>query len=72
MLKELEDCGEEVGKNCRLGGLSVEKAIGQEFFTRSGELMRFEAMSSSVNSSLEDVSLPFPVKEVIQQVRSGA
>ncbi|MDG7057357.1 MAG: ankyrin repeat domain-containing protein [Wolbachia endosymbiont of Penenirmus auritus] len=47
MLKKLEDCGEEIGKNCRLGGLSVKEAIGQEYFTRSGGLMRSEAMSPS-------------------------
>ncbi|MDG7052684.1 MAG: ankyrin repeat domain-containing protein [Wolbachia endosymbiont of Alcedoecus sp.] len=45
MLKKLEDCGEEIGKNCRLGGLPVQEAIGQEYFTRSGGLMRSEAMS---------------------------
>ncbi|WCR59297.1 MAG: Phosphocholine transferase AnkX [Wolbachia endosymbiont of Ctenocephalides felis wCfeF] len=72
MLKELEDCGEEVGKNCRLGGLSVKEAIERGYFIRSGELMRFEAMSSSVNSSLDNVSLPFSVKESIQKVWSGA
>lgn len=47
MLKKLEDCGEEIGKNCRLGGLSVKEAIGQEYFTRSGGLMCSEAMGQS-------------------------
>ncbi|MDG7055577.1 MAG: ankyrin repeat domain-containing protein [Wolbachia endosymbiont of Menacanthus eurysternus] len=45
MLKKLEDCGEEIGQNCRWGGLPVKEAIGREYFTRSGGLMRFEAMS---------------------------
>ncbi|NUX01188.1 hypothetical protein GO685_01445 [Wolbachia endosymbiont of Madathamugadia hiepei] len=47
MLKKLEDCGEEVGKNCRLGRLSVKEAIERKCFTRSGGLVRSEAMSPS-------------------------
>ncbi|MGL9758417.1 MAG: ankyrin repeat domain-containing protein [Wolbachia sp.] len=47
MLKKLEDQKEEIGKNCLLGGLSVNQAIEQGFFDRSGKLMRSEAMSQS-------------------------
>ncbi|MCM1002679.1 hypothetical protein DM84_05720, partial [Wolbachia pipientis] len=47
MLKKLEDCGEEIGKNCRLRELSVKEAIGQEYFIRSRGLIRSEAMSPS-------------------------
>ncbi len=52
LLKQLKGCKEEIGKNCLLGELSVNEAIEQGFFDRSGKLRQpSETMSSSVNSS---------------------
>ncbi|WP_341816496.1 ankyrin repeat domain-containing protein [Wolbachia endosymbiont (group A) of Agelastica alni] len=42
-----KNCNEKIGENCLLGGLSVNEAIEQGFFVRSGKLMRSEAMSQS-------------------------
>lgn len=47
LLKQLKDCKEEIGKNCLFGELSVNQAIKQGYFVRSGKLMRSEAMSQS-------------------------
>ncbi|WP_264329746.1 MULTISPECIES: ankyrin repeat domain-containing protein [unclassified Wolbachia] len=47
LLKQLKDCKEKIGENCLLGELSVNQAIEQGFFVRSGKLMRSETMSQS-------------------------
>lgn len=69
---------EEIGKSCLLGGITVNEAIEQRFFVRFGKLMRSETISPSkevskktkaadvVNSSLDNPSVSFPVKENIQ------
>ncbi|NSM57054.1 hypothetical protein HET73_07155 [Wolbachia endosymbiont of Atemnus politus] len=45
--KRLKSYNEEIGKNCRFGGLLVKEAVEQGFFTRSGKLICSEEMSSS-------------------------
>ncbi|MGL9718556.1 MAG: ankyrin repeat domain-containing protein [Wolbachia sp.] len=45
--EKLRNCEEEIGKNRRLGGLSVNQAIGQGFFGRPGKLIRSETISPS-------------------------
>ncbi|WP_265029689.1 ankyrin repeat domain-containing protein [Wolbachia endosymbiont (group A) of Philonthus cognatus] len=51
--KKLKNCKEEIGKNCSLGGLPVNKAIEQGFFTKYGELCQ----------SSERISLPKKIVE---------
>ncbi|QOD38034.1 ankyrin repeat domain-containing protein [Candidatus Wolbachia massiliensis] len=55
--EKLKSCDEEIGKNCRFGGLSVKEAIEQRFFTRSGKLMRSEEMN--------------PFKKVLEKVEAA-
>ncbi|MGL9717885.1 MAG: ankyrin repeat domain-containing protein, partial [Wolbachia sp.] len=67
--KKLKDCNEEIGKNCLLGGLSVNQAIEQGSFTKHGELMRSEAMRPSKEvpeTAVDNVS----TTKVQQEVRS--
>ncbi|MGL9717912.1 MAG: hypothetical protein ACR5K9_04395 [Wolbachia sp.] len=81
LLERLKDCKEEVGKNCLFGGVPVIQAIEKGGFTRSGKLMRSEAVSPSkkvlkgVKAAVEglnpgDISsssnIFFPIKESIQ------
>lgn len=47
ILEKFKNCKEKLGKNCLLGGLSVNEAIEQGFFDRSGKSMRSEAVSQS-------------------------
>ncbi|WP_341823983.1 ankyrin repeat domain-containing protein [Wolbachia endosymbiont (group A) of Udea olivalis] len=68
LLESLKNCEEELGRNCLLGGLSVNKAIEQRYFFRSGKLCQ-PSETLSVNSSLGDVSLSSPIQESIQKVR---
>ncbi|MDX5596878.1 MAG: ankyrin repeat domain-containing protein [Wolbachia endosymbiont of Andrena labialis] len=68
LLESLKHCKEELGRNCLLGGLSVNKAIEQGYFFRSGKLSQ-PSETLSVNSSLGDVSLSSPIQESIQKVR---
>lgn len=68
LLESLKNCKEELGRNCLLGGLSVNKAIEQGYFFRSGKLSQ-PSETLSVNSSLGDVSLSSPIQEIIQKVR---
>lgn len=52
-LKKLEELKEEIGINCTLGGISVNKAIEQGFFVRSGNLLlSSEVMSQSIPGSV--------------------
>ncbi len=68
LLESLKHCKEELGRNCLLGGLSVNNAIEQGYFFRSGKLCQ-PSETLSVNSSLGDISLSSPIQESIQQVR---
>ncbi|WP_341812360.1 ankyrin repeat domain-containing protein [Wolbachia endosymbiont (group A) of Conops quadrifasciatus] len=68
LLESLKHCKEEPGRNCLLGGLSVNKAIEQGYFFRSGKLSK-PSETLSVNSSLGDISLSSPIQESIQKVR---
>ncbi|QOD37980.1 ankyrin repeat domain-containing protein [Candidatus Wolbachia massiliensis] len=45
--ERLKNYNEEIGKNCSLGWLSVNKAIEQGYFERSGHFQRSETMSPS-------------------------
>ncbi|MBA8769936.1 hypothetical protein HCR16_02065 [Wolbachia pipientis] len=70
LLEKLKNYKEELGKNCLLGGLSVNKAIKQGYFFRSGEFFQSsEMIRLSVKSSLDEISLSSPIQESIQQVR---
>ncbi|OAM00605.1 MAG: hypothetical protein TV42_01580 [Wolbachia endosymbiont of Dactylopius coccus] len=70
LLERLKNCEEEIGKNCLLGGSSVNEAIKQGFFTTRFGKLRQSSETISVNSSLSDIS---PPEEVIQksQVRES-
>ncbi|WP_341818436.1 ankyrin repeat domain-containing protein [Wolbachia endosymbiont (group B) of Ennomos erosarius] len=69
LLKQLKDCKEEIGKNCLLGGLSVNEAIEQGFFDRSGKLRQpSETMSSSVQQSHGyELKAAQPIKQQLLQ-----
>ncbi|MFP3025920.1 MAG: hypothetical protein ACEY3L_06595 [Wolbachia sp.] len=67
-LERLKHYKEELGKNCLLGGLSVNEAIEQGYFFRSGKLCQ-PSETLSVNSSLGDISLSSPIQESIQQAK---
>ncbi|RDD35276.1 Ran GTPase-activating protein [Wolbachia endosymbiont of Cylisticus convexus] len=59
-LKKLKSCNEEIGENCFLGGLSVNKAIEQGYFERPRKLCQ----------SSERVSLSKKIEEgVLEAVR---
>lgn len=45
ILEKFKNCNEKIGKNCLLGELSVNQAIEQGFFVRSGKLTHSEAIS---------------------------
>ena len=62
--ERLKNCKEEIGENCRLGGLSVNEAIGEGSFVRSGKLMRSEVISPSKKISEE-------VKAAVEGLKPG-
>ena len=47
ILEKFKNCNEKIGKNCLLGELSVNQAIEQGFFVRSGKLTHSEVISQS-------------------------
>lgn len=53
-LKELKDCGEEIGKNCLFGGYSVYNAIERGYFERPAGIFQGERLQSGEKVSHVD------------------
>ncbi|WP_264377411.1 ankyrin repeat domain-containing protein [Wolbachia endosymbiont (group B) of Philonthus cognatus] len=53
-LKELKDCGEEIGKNCLFGGYSVYNAIERGYFERPAGILQGKRLQSGEKVSHVD------------------
>ncbi|WP_353285593.1 ankyrin repeat domain-containing protein [Wolbachia endosymbiont (group A) of Gastracanthus pulcherrimus] len=65
LLERLKNCNEKIGENVLWGGLPVNQAIEQGFFTRLGERCQYSETINSTAQTMTDRSKIFGLEEEI-------